>query len=320
MDRCVQRNSSAAQLDEWAITLPPSPELKRRASPSPSPVTVTPDTNSPVTVNKRRPPSATGDRTPLLTGHSSEGGSSSSYTSGPLATACATVLGLLMLIMYFLHSSSGSSGAPAALASLAAAPGEVRLSVPPSVVPPPATSSDVKLTLEAALDVDGDIQLWRRAVHVRVRGAAAVAWWRDAFDRGCSGELFGREVGFVQGRLACPGGRQSPRLAERGAGSAATDLGRGKVWWAPAGAGDGGVAEFRIGTGASSSAAREAPLNGGGEEAARAVFGEVEAGDAASWEALDAVQALQTKPSEGRGTSAVQLLDPPLRITLERYG
>jgi hypothetical protein len=56
------------------------------------------------------------------------------------------------------------------------------------------------LKIEAAIDVDGDIKLWRRDVRIALKPEASDVW-RDALARGCGGELYQRSGDVVHARL-----------------------------------------------------------------------------------------------------------------------
>jgi hypothetical protein len=62
------------------------------------------------------------------------------------------------------------------------------------------------LALEAAIDVDGDVQLWRQKLHIRqppdLKDEAALLV-REAMHSGCDGELFRKGEGMVFGRFKC---------------------------------------------------------------------------------------------------------------------
>lgn len=100
--------------------------------------------------------------------------------------------------------------------------------------------SGVTMALEAAIDEDGDIKLWRRELSVRLLGEkaarAVAAFWREAAMEGCGGELYQRGNGMVHGRISCSDGRTPPKLGgaarRKEAAAAGQELfRRGSVLW-----------------------------------------------------------------------------------------
>ena len=185
-----------------------------------------------------------------------------------------------------------------------------------------APGGKATLTLDGALDVDGDIKLWRRSVRLRL-SSTAVGWWREVVERGCVGELHRWDSGngFLQGRVHCPqasvsrsrynGSRPSAQLrAPNGKRwtrvcsqpNCHRAVGRGRVAvWEAAGS-KAAAAEFLIQT------ARPPSSLATDSDDESLAFGEVDASDAEAFDALDEVQDFPAHPD---GT-----LESPLRVTI----
>lgn len=183
----------------------------------------------------------------------------------------------------------------------------------------------ISLKLEAAVDVDGDIQLWRRTITLLMRSDApedSVALWHEAADRGCGGELFSISDHFVKGRLTCglhagkslAGGSRMPARCtglsdadgapSRGCSGSAYE--RGMVAWLPGSVG----AEFLIQT-AALTANNDAKVPATSGERPIAELPMAMMSGPASWETLAALKGLPTLTTK-QGT----LLDPPVQMSV----
>jgi hypothetical protein len=92
----------------------------------------------------------------------------------------------------------------------------------------------VTLTIEAAVDEDGDIKLWRRDVGLHAAEPEHSAFWRDALSKGCGGELFEKGAGgTVHARLS--GCDVPPPNFLRSSPTTTHTLPRGAVAWRPLG-------------------------------------------------------------------------------------
>ena len=319
------------------MQLPASPSLKRR------PHTPGSARRTDHQLNGSASPGSTGSRpeTPLLprdVGHQSSSGfeahASSAITASTLVRLfLGTFCGLLLLALFLGLDTSTISASVALLepntvgraeevrrahATATATDDPIMTSTPYGApVGPVSGGGEVYLRLETALDVDGDIKLWRRSLLLRVHPDPFASFWRAAAAKGCTGELYRRERGFLQGRITCAvGGALQPRPAARiptacatthhlrggGEPCAPLGIGRGKAAWAAGG--NGGSAEFVLST---------VSPGGGPEGGSLAIFGEIGLSDAASWEVLEAIEGLPGKPPTEGGPT---VLDPPLRMTV----
>lgn len=325
------------------MQLPPSPTLKRR------PHTPGSARRTDHQLNGSTSPASTGSRpeTPLLprdVGHQ-PASTLEGHTSwaGPVPSIIRLLLGTICgLILLALFLGFDGSTISVMIASLGQNTGgraeEIRRAHTTATVKGAATTSKsvgspvgpansgggaVNLRLEAALDVDGDIKLWRKSLLLRVQPDPFASFWRGAATKGCTGELYRREQGFIQGRISCaalephPAARISTACAHhhlRGGGEpcAPLSIGRGKAAWA-AGA-NGASAEFVLSTAPPGSPQGGVAVGVGEGWGLQAVFGEISLTDAASWEVMEAIEGLPVKPqAEGRPAT---LLDPPLRMTV----
>ena len=192
--------------------------------------------------------------------------------------------------------------------------------------PPEPKVHDFTLTVDAAVDVDGDVKVWRRSIHFRLlpeHAESSTTLLHEAIERECAGELVASTSRVLKGHLGCKGA--TPMLASltphaKGYSAAvkrsATKpraLTHGMVAWVQAA---GSSPELVIYTASEALAAPEAAAHGL-EPEHLATFAEV--ADAASWEALAELRdAVPTKPPP-QGSSAegtLLLFDPPPRMSV----
>ena len=190
---------------------------------------------------------------------------------------------------------------------------------------PHEVATTISLKLEAAVDVDGDIQLWRRTITLLMPSDApeeSVALWHEAADRGCGGEMFLISDHFVKGRLTCglhgakslAGGNRMPArctglsdadgASSRGCGGSAYE--RGMVAWLPGSIGT----EFLIQT-AALTANNDAKVHATSAERPIMELPMAMMSGPASWEALAALKGLPTLTTK-QGT----MLDPPVQMSV----
>lgn len=85
-------------------------------------------------------------------------------------------------------------------------------------IPSPARQT-LSLVIETVLDVDGDLQFWRRSLHLKLLTEQPIAitaggsLWKEASTTGCSGELISHDAGVALGQLGCPGAKESAAAA-----------------------------------------------------------------------------------------------------------
>ena len=180
--------------------------------------------------------------------------------------------------------------------------------------------------MDAAVDVDGDVKVWRRSVHLRLlpeHADSSTALLREAAERECAGELAASTSRVLKGYIGCKGTVPVPPAPSPHAKASAVvtrrsakprALTHGMVAWVQSPRGS--SPELVIYTASEALTATEAAARGLEAEHVTA-FAEV--ADAASWEALAELRdAMPTRspPQGGSSADGLLLFDPPPRLSV----
>jgi hypothetical protein len=297
-----------SSMSPTCISLPPSPSPERRRSPSFQP---------PSRCRHQQRPSS--PSTEALLGEEERVAPSPLEAPTPSVTLRVVLFITCLFGAVYVYAGGptwviASPDAPPGAA--AARPGTSSIAAAPTLVTPSerhkrlATAggvASVAVAVEAAIDEDGDLKVWRREFSIRLGtpaardesgrlhpGARAVgSFWHEAGVEGCGGELLHRSVGILQGRLLCSRSLP-PKVRSHWQRGATPNLKRGSVGWLQDG--DDRAAFFIT------LKAGLLPRHLG----QATIFGEVET---ASW---PAVEDLMTQVPIGGGGR----FEPPLRISL----
>jgi hypothetical protein len=300
------------------VSLPPSPDLNHRRPRTPGSRT---GVCAPLLLPSIPPCSAasSSDRPPTFKPGTAT--TEGAYLRKTIAAIVLTCTALALAFVSFIVSSSTTPAMPRLTSggteawdhtAVEAFPSNLRTLAPALAVAAPPIASDITLVLEAAIDVDGDVKVWRRAVRLHLRADARDATTATFLKRvaagGCGGELL-RADERVHGRLTC-GGAQWPPPEKRDCSGPAgllhrscrgRPLPRGVVGWRTRA--ESTAPEFFIQM--ADTAGSGAPLIGDDGT----LFADVV--DATSLTVLDELRTLPT-----RATSAGAILDPQPRMTV----